>query len=223
MTVLTDRNTGMDRMVSTSRGMDAFQQQMNGLVGILLRLIDDQGSIILHVTAANAGEGTTTIARGLAAAASRSPWCKVALLDAGRRDDATLPGETLTDVLQAFDATKKLPLVRQNVGDTSIGAGLLGLSGPAAPNLELIRSVYGTLRANYTLTVVDCPPVNLSQATVAYSRLADGVLLVVSAERTRVADIERAQSNLVQFGATVLGTVMNHGRRRVPRFLDRFL
>jgi Mrp family chromosome partitioning ATPase len=188
-----------------------------------LRLIDDQGSIILHVTAANPGEGTSTIARGLAAAAAQAPWCKVALLDASGTNDTALPGEAWPNALQSFDSSKKPPLAVKTVGGVEMGVGMLNLTGAAPPNLEAMRTLYGSLRAGFTLTVVDCPPVNVSQATIAYSRLADGVLLVVSAERTRVSDIERAQTNLTQFGATVLGTVMNQSRRRVPRFIDRFL
>jgi Mrp family chromosome partitioning ATPase len=223
MTVLSNQPQGMDRMVSTSRTTGAFEQQMSGLVGILLRLIDDQGSIVLHVTAANSGEGTSTIARGLAAAAAQAPWCKVALLDASGANDGALPAEAWPNVLQTFDASKKLLLSARTVGGADMNVGVMNLTGAAAPNLESMRTLYASLRSGFTLTVVDCPPVNVSQATIAYSRLADGVLLVVSAERTRVSDIERAQTNLTQFGATVLGTVMNQSRRRIPRFIDRFL
>ena len=223
MTALSGRTQGLDRMVSKSRDTNAFDQQMSGLVGILLRLIDDQGSIILHVTAPNAGEGTSTIARGLATAAAQAPWCKVALLDASGSTDSVVGADALPSVLDGFDPTKKIPLATRQLNGVGVSAGILNLSGPAAPSLETLRSLYGALRADFTLTVVDCPPVNASQTTVAYSKLADGVVLVISAERTRVGDIERAQGNLTHFGATILGSVMNQSRRRVPRFIDRFL
>ncbi len=224
MTVLSGRTRGLDRMTSTSRRTTAFQQQMNGLVGILLRLIDDQGPIVLHVTAANAGEGTTTIARGLAVAAAQSSWCKVALLDASQQDDPLLLGDTIPNVLQGFDPTKKkLALAAENFGDTQIGVGALRVCGTAAPKMDQMREIYAGLRAGFTLTIIDCPPVSTMRTAVAYSNLADGVLLVVSAERTQVAQIERAQRMLGQIGATVLGVVMNHRRSRVPRLLDRLL
>jgi Mrp family chromosome partitioning ATPase len=222
MTQISSQARGIDQMMSTARRMDGFQQQMNGLVGLLLRLIDDQGSIVLHVTAASPGEGTSTVARGLAVAAAQAAWCKVALLNSGE-PDALLPGDALPNVLHAFDAAKKPALMVQRVGERDMSIGSLSLSGAAAPNMERMRALYASLRASFTLTVIDCPPVNTSQAMVTYSKLADGVLLVVSAERTRVADIERAQANLTQFGATILGTVMNRHRRRLPRFLDRLL
>jgi predicted Ser/Thr protein kinase len=54
---------------------DALREEMSSLFSVLTQLIDEQGSIVLHVTSTRQGEGTTTIARGLAAVAACSKWC----------------------------------------------------------------------------------------------------------------------------------------------------
>jgi Mrp family chromosome partitioning ATPase len=53
------------------------------------------------------------------------------------------------------------------------------------------------------------------------SRLTDGVVLVVAAERVRSAKVTEAQGQLAQFGANLLGVVLNRRRERLPRFLAR--
>jgi len=223
MTMLSGRTKELERMLCTARCVDGFRQQMSGLVGIIMRLIDDQGPIVLHVTAATEGDGTSLIAHGLAVATAQSRWCKVALLDASLPRNAVPPGNALPSVLRAFDATQAPQLIPQTVGDTEMSVGSLDLAASAMPNIEGMRALYGRLRNGFTLTIIDYPPVNGSKALAAYAKLADGVLLVVSAERTQVTEVEQALARLEQAEAMVLGIVMNRHRRRVPRFLDRLL
>jgi Mrp family chromosome partitioning ATPase len=61
------------------------------------------------------------------------------------------------------------------------------------------------------------------QQAAALASVADGVVLVVEAERTHVVDIIRARETLEQLGASIIGLVLNKRRRRIPKFISRFL
>src|SRR5437763_1298051 len=56
--------------------------ELGALLSVVFLLIDEQRSLVLHVTSARPGEGVTTVAQDLAAAAAGAGWCRVALVDA---------------------------------------------------------------------------------------------------------------------------------------------
>lgn len=204
---------------------DALTQEMIPPLALLVRLIEDQGSIVVHVTSARHGEGTSTVARELAAVAARSRWCKVALLESHRPDSDTamLADPSAAALLETFGANGTIQLHRVRVGDVEMAAGTLSSTFGVTPKVESVRSLYNRLRADYTLVIVDCPPVADAGDTAAFAATADGTILVVEAERTRIAEIKRARDKLDQWGATILGVVLNKRRQRVPRFLQRLM
>ena len=197
----------------------APRPELGALLAMVAMMVDDQRSVVLQVTAARHGEGTTTIARELVAALAQHHWCRVALVDA-----ATSPVDfTLPSLLGAFERGQE-PLLRLGiVGGSEVGLGRLTGPGECAPRLESIRGLFAWMRSRYTVVVVDCPPVLPCRETAVAGAVADGTLLVVEAERTRRADIAQARTVLEQLGATMLGVVLNKRKRRLPRFLDRLL
>jgi Mrp family chromosome partitioning ATPase len=216
---------------ATATRISAIQQVKNvppelaGLMSVLIRLLDRNGPIVVYLTAASHGEGTSTIARELAAAATRWDWCTVALIDASRPASdrrplmsALIPASGLLDV--PLDA-EVLPF-RRGLCD---GAPLMqaALTGPATslPTIETVRLLFDRLRKQFSLTIVDGPPVLMSQPISAFSAAADCVVLVVEAERTRIADLDRARARLNQLGARMLGVVLNKRRHWVPGFIHR--
>lgn len=183
------------------------------LLARMAMLQDAQGSTVLHVTAARHGEGVTTVARELAAAAARASWRSVALLDAHGAEGG---------LLEAFASTGEAALRRGRVGGMAVGlGGLGGLGGQGAPRMEGVRALFGQLRAQWTLVVVDAPPVLDDRERAVLAAAADAVMLVVAAERTLSADAMAARDALRQMGASVLGAVLNRRGRRLPRLLER--
>ncbi len=204
--------------------LDLVSREIVTSLATLVRLIDDRGSMVVHVTSARHGEGTTTVARELAAAAARSRWCKVALLEADRpaEGDPLAAGLPSMGLLESFGETGKAqPLRRLRMGESEIGLGTLSSSAAMTPKVESVRGLYNWMRANYTLAIVDCPPVQEAGDSAVMAPIADGTILVVEAEKTRIAEIKRARDALEMWGATLLGTVLNKRRDRTPRFLKR--
>jgi cellulose biosynthesis protein BcsQ len=213
-----DKGSMEDR--ARSHKADALPREIAGLMSVLLHLIDQRGPIVVYLTAASRGEGTTTIARELSAAATLWDWCKVALVDANNppATDLYSPGLGLLDV-DPDDGD--LPFRRRSCNGTVLMEAALTGINTSIPRIDTVRSLFDRLRKQFTLVIVDSPPILLSQQTAAFSAAADCVVLVVEAERTRTVDLERARATLEQLGARILGIVLNKRRHWVPGFLSR--
>ncbi len=199
---------------------ETVRPELGSLLGAVSMMIDDQRAVVLHVTAAQHGEGTTTVARELAAAAARAPWCRVALID-GCPAEPGLPAPTA--LLDAFERSEEPVLRRGRLNSADVALGTLSGARRTAPRVETMRKLYGWLRSEYTLIIVDCSPVLVARDTAVLASVADGTLLVVEAERTKLSEIRRARDVLDQVGAITMGAVLNKRQRRVPRMLQRLL
>ncbi len=191
--------------------MDHLRPDLGPLLARVALLLDAQRSAVLHVTAARHGEGATTVARELAAAAAaRAAWRRVALLDA--------QGAAEGGLIEAFARTGEAALRPCRVGGAEVGCGCL--AGPGTPRLEGVRALFNHLRSQWTLVVVDAPPVLDARERAVLAAAADQVVLVVEAERTTPGDAMQARDALRQAGASVMGAVLNRGRR-LPGLLER--
>jgi Mrp family chromosome partitioning ATPase len=52
---------------------------------------------------------------------------------------------------------------------------------------------------------------------------ADGIILVVEAEKVRPVVVSRAKQSIEEHGGQVLGVVLNKARRYIPQFIYRFM
>ena len=198
--------------------------ELDPLLAILFMMIDELRSAVVHVTAANHREGTTSIAREIAAAAAASGWCKVALIDATAGQKSPLIVATTRPGLIDYFERGEEPILRlSRIGSAPVATGSLSGNGRPVTRVESVRGLYGFLRSNFNLVIVDCPPVITGQQAAALASVADGTVLVVEAERTRVTDVARTRETLEQLGAKILGVVLNKRRRRIPKLIGRFI
>jgi Mrp family chromosome partitioning ATPase len=202
-----------------TRPAAAVRREIAGLMAVVLRLIDQHGSVVLYFTAVSHGEGTSTIARELAVTAARAAWCKVALVDASAASGVENGTPGLLDV--PADAAD-LAFSRAWFGDAELLEAALSASS-AVPSVEAVRGLFERLRTQFTLVVVDGPPTAAARHAAAFSAAADYVVLVVEAERTRASDLERARAALEQLGGRMLGIVLNKRRSWVPDRLSRLI
>jgi succinoglycan biosynthesis transport protein ExoP len=77
------------------------------------------------------------------------------------------------------------------------------LSGPGA------RDVFAALREDFDLVLIDSPPVLPVTDAMVLSSYANAALLVVAADRTRRAELERASEKFSQANAPLVGIVLN--------------
>ena len=209
----------MDMSIATYQPA-TLRPELGSLLAVVAMMMDDQRAVVLHVTSVQHGEGTTTVARELAAAAARAAWCRVALLD-GCSPEPGFPAPA--PLLDAFERAELPVLRRGHINSAEVAIGCLSGPSRTAPRVENVRKLYGWLRSEYTLTVVDCPPVLEARDTAVLASVADGTLLVVEAERTKLSDIRRARDILDQVGAITMGAVLNKRQRQIPKLLQRML
>lgn len=97
---------------------------------------------------------------------------------------------------------------------------LPGRGGDArALNPTLLAQYWTRLGKRADLVILDTPAVLVSPLALALAPTADGVILVVEAERTRAAVAEAARDALRAGGANLLGVVFNKRRYHVPKAL----
>ena len=170
----------------------------------------------IGITSSAAGEGKSTTVANLAIALAQTGR-RLIIVDADLRRPGqhTLFGldreEGLANVLLGENA--QLPL-----RDTPVAGVRLLTSGPMPANpLEVLGSrrfdqVLALVRAQADFVLVDTPPAGaLADAAVLAPRL-EGMLLVVSAGRTRRDMARRAREQLERVNANLLGVVLTDVR-----------
>ncbi len=177
------------------------------------------------LASAELGDGSTTIARHLAAAAAQM-GSRVLLLEADLRQPALerqlglQAGPGLADVLIGAVTTREATRSIELSGSAAAGsegrtldvltAGSMLPTNPA----ELIESrpmeaLLGQVKAEYDLVIIDAPP--LTTVSDAFPLLArvDGVAIVGRVGRSKREAAERLAQILTDSGARLLGIIAN--------------
>jgi capsular exopolysaccharide synthesis family protein len=185
----------------------------------------DRDLRVLMVVSAAPGDGKTTIARNLAAAAARM-GSRVLLVEVDLRrptiaqqlNISTGPG--LTDVLigalSLNEATQSIDLgLPPDEGSKGRAFEVLVAGATLPPNpAELIEShtmeeLLQQARIKYDLVVVDTPPLTAVSDAFPLLQKADGVIIVGRVGRNRRDIAERLHETLSGAGAPLLGVVAN--------------
>lgn len=182
---------------------------------------------VLHFTAARPGEGTSTVVRAYARTLAETIGRSVLIVDANE----THPDQHLHLGVQTgaspADATSRGPMDLAIFSTTFPNLSVSPLT-PRAPWLpsvfdpEAVAHAFARLREQFDTVLVDSSPV-LRPGTMALSSRADGVVLVVEAEKTRWPVALQARRRIEESGGTLLGVVLNRRRYHIPRTVYRWL
>lgn len=74
---------------------------------------------------------------------------------------------------------------------------------------EVFERMMASLRERYDRIILDAPPILGLSETVALQRLADGVVLIVRAENTKVVDVDTSVQQLKRADTVFFGFVLN--------------
>jgi capsular exopolysaccharide synthesis family protein len=195
----------------------------------LLTALGPSSMRTILVTSARHHEGATTVALGLATTLAKDRDARVLLIEANLRTPTlsrALPvsSETgLLDYLQGRQAVESV-VTRLDVGGFSVVlAGPITNGAAQSLDFELVGDLLARVRPEYDFVVIDSPPVNqYADASVLASKV-DGVILVVEADRTPLAEAEAAKRQLERVGGRILGVVLNRKRSYIPAFLEALL
>lgn len=172
---------------------------------------------LVLVTSPATGEGKSLTAANLAVALAQTGHATL-LLDGDMRrpvlhEPFGLPlAPGLSDCLLAEE------FIDGAIRTTSLDSLHVLPAGTRAPNpAALIDSpqttrLLATLKERYEAVVVDSPPVLAVTDASVFAPMADGVILVVRAEKTEKDAVEFALQQLRQVDAQILGIVVNNAR-----------
>jgi uncharacterized protein involved in exopolysaccharide biosynthesis/Mrp family chromosome partitioning ATPase len=213
--------------LAPSQEAGAFQEEQWDRLVFSLNGFKDAPRV-LAVTSCQGGEGVTTVASNLAQSLARhhadervllvdvDPRSEKGKQSGGRQESGSRKGEGSGGKVKVLHRRSE-----PNLDFLSTGKMVHYL-----PNLYDSRAFSDLLnswRKAYAYVLFDVPPLNELASGVQLARLADGVILVVEAERVRWEVVQQARDRLEKVHANVLGVVLNKRRYPIPEWLYRTL
>ncbi|MGH7741730.1 MAG: CpsD/CapB family tyrosine-protein kinase, partial [Candidatus Eiseniibacteriota bacterium] len=175
----------------------------------------DRKPITIAITGAQGGEGASTVSAQFAIALAGDRQLRTLLVDTNAQRPALLvsPGPLAglfePDGTPGLDGTIDLMPVPE-----ALQRG--GIYAPAE-----LEAALQPVRAQYDWIVIDLPSVLYSADSASLSAIADGVVVVVEAGRTKKPVLGRAVDLLRKAGARVIGSVLNRRQLEIPEFIYR--
>jgi capsular exopolysaccharide synthesis family protein len=175
----------------------------------------------LLLTGANPKEGTTAVACGLAIAMAET-GARVVLVDANLRTPGVgrfLSLEASPGLADVLAGTAGVADVLQDSLDGRLTVLPSGTHPPDPGEILASPELGATVRRltdHFDVVLIDAPPLNGAADATVLSKVTDGALLVVRANRTRTADVERSVDLLERVGARLAGAVLNALPRKLP-------
>ncbi len=172
--------------------------------------------LALQIVSSKSGEGTSTVAAGLARVAAAEWGTPVLLVDAAGQASDSRP--------MMFGGPERSG-VWESPHDADLHLARLSIQSavPKSCSAAELRRRLQLLHEQYPLIVIDCPPVSESCDALAISRCCDGSILVVCAETSRREVVSAARDAIERMGGQVIGVVFNKRKMYIPSWLYRFL
>jgi protein-tyrosine kinase len=203
-------------------------EDMVNLYRSILDALPDATCRIIEITAATRGEGVSTVVRSLAETASSIANARVLVCDVTPDHDSLLyfgvsaraslndVASGSADLAQAIEDVPGRTFALCAANDPSPGVHV-------AVNLDILDPVLAEIRKRFDLVLFDAPAIGRGILGAALAKKADGIIMVVEAEQTRVPVINEAQRIIEVNGGRVLGVVLNKRRFYVPRWVYRWI
>lgn len=206
-----------------------MQEEMMNLYMNIDSLLDRPSSKLLQLIGSQKGEGTSTIAREFAKTVANQIGKSVLLIDADRRK----PCQHHYFSLQPRNGWVEVLQSQHNIADAfhQVGSSRLYVSpscNSASFTPEIFDSIeidvfWNELRNRFSFIIIDSPPLADSPDGLAFAPHADGVILVLEAERTRSSVAESLKARISQVGGRIVGIVFNKRRYYIPPFIYKRL
>ncbi len=209
----------LDKPVLTSfsrrsrRDEGASRQELTALLQALENTLPAAGrGRIIQLGSCYSGEGISTISYDFAHYVAESLKRRVLVLEL-----SATSGHSLLDVVLGRATPDKVissrgPVQMAALATTQQTDLVLAQIGALTPLFEQLRN-------QFDLVLLATSGVLQSPAALAVSKLADGVVVVVEAERTRAPVLRQLVSQLSDVGAGVIGTVLNKRNYYIPGWL----
>lgn len=184
---------------------------------------------LLGIVAARHGEGTTTTAAVLASILCRRRGGRVAVVEANYRSPSF---ETAFGIKQS-GGLAELVMGKQSLAEVAqatqltnlfaIGCGSSEVPPSALFDAPGFQPALAQLREQFDFVIFDLPPVNVYGDALIIGPRLDAAVIVIEADATRIAEVERARRTLERTGVHCVGSVLNRRRNYIPAFIEEML
>jgi Mrp family chromosome partitioning ATPase len=207
----------------------SMEKEMIGLYQSMDSLLPDSPRKVIQFIGSRSGEGVSTIVRQFAFMAAFRMGKPVLILDADQNngdqagffgifgspgwDKALLDHETIERSIK-------------RVNDSSLYVSALSPRSKATPQIldvSRLKAFFALLKERFALVLIDSSSSANGADSTALSRCADGVVLVVEADKTRWPVAENMQTRIRKSGGNILGVVFNKRRYYIPEFIYKML
>lgn len=183
---------------------------------------------VIQFMGSRQGEGTSTIVREFARAVALKLDKLVLLLDLYRHSpnlrlffEAEPEHYDLNDIIE-----KNIPIDKAlvQIQDSKLYVSPLFQQTTLTPHMldaPQTNGLWKSLRDRFDFILIDSPPATLSADGFSMVRRADGVVLVVEAEKTKWPVAAAMRDRVTQHGGNVLGVVFNRRKYYIPEWLYR--
>lgn len=187
-----------------------------------------QGGAMIMISSSHPGEGKTTLCVKFADALAHSLGKSVLILDADRNHTSTRHSRSQKASSVALLEKSPEAILQGSVeaGERgAIAAVTVGSPGASAlaprADMEVIARVRDRIARIFDYILIDAPSVAEASWSPSFGAIADGVILVVEAERTRWPVVQNTRRELERSGAKVLGVFLNRRRFYIPESVYR--
>lgn len=204
----------------------AIQEDYQRLRASVLSMTVPAGLHTILLVSAHHGEGTTTVALGLAMALGRERDARVLLMEANLRSPALrylLPVPTSYGLSDYALGRAAPEAIVTRIDEWNLSVIPAGTQPATTVAVEAIEMLLTRLQTQFDFVVIDGPPINLYADAAVIASKVDGVILVFEADRTPVTEAESAKRQLDRVGARILGVVLNRQRSYIPAFIENLL
>jgi hypothetical protein len=136
-----------------------------------------------------------------------------------RRDRGNISGER--NQVRGLRLRETARQIAENLWSVSPGTSS-GQEGDLAPGSHL-HSQMSELRRDFDYSIVYAPSSDFSSEAALLGHLADGVVLILEAHRTRRATAQKIKETMEASGVRLLGTVLNGRTFPIPERIYRWL
>lgn len=181
------------------------------------------------ICSADRGEGSTTVALGLALAAAGKQNRPILLIDGNFHHPCICRALKLTDlyglgelIVGRVEAPKAV-IQRGAPGLFAMAPGIIPPSHLADLEFPKFKNLLHRLTEDYALVIVDGPAVNMYPESVMYGSQVDQVIMVVYSGVTRVPVVSKALSKLTAGGCKKIDLLLNRRIFPIPNWIYKKL
>ncbi len=201
-----------------------MKEEIMSLYRSVHSLLPDSQRKVIQFVGSREGEGTSTIVREFAMVSASTFGHSVLLLDADVQRPSQHPFFKISPLYTCEDVIKNGESIDNafyQVGNSRLFVSII--SKHTSSLIRIFDDNFCETLQQFDLILVDSPPATASSDGLAICRVADGIVLILEAEKTRWPIAESIKNRIIKNGGNILGIAFNKRRHHIPGFIYKRL